>query len=172
MPGGLLRRRFAHSGRFHSDRLLAGGGSALGFSAQEALAAVNRASLGRFEGNRGLAAALRALRGGFGFRKTGSRRTLALGLAGLAPLGLILEILVVEEVLFSRCEYKIRAAIHAFENAVLKLRHGLFPVDTLSNLLASGGAIWPRLKLYPGFWFAIRLPGVTSSGFVCGPRPA
>jgi hypothetical protein len=64
---------------------------------------------------------------------------LALGLASLAALGLILEVLVVEEVLFSRCEYEIRVAIHAFEYAVLKLRHGLFPVDNLSSLFASGG---------------------------------
>jgi len=55
---------------------------------------------------------------------------LALGLTYLTALGLIPEVLVVEEVLFSRREYKIRAAIHAFENAVLKLRHGLFPVTT------------------------------------------
>jgi hypothetical protein len=41
----------------------------------------------------------------------------------------------VEEVLFSRCENEIRAAIHAFENAVLKLRHGLFPVDSLSKFV-------------------------------------
>jgi hypothetical protein len=71
---------------------------------------------------------LGALRHGFGFGETASGRSLALGLASLAALGLILEILVVEEVLFSRCEYEIRAAIDAFENAVLKLRHGLFPV--------------------------------------------
>jgi hypothetical protein len=59
---------------------------------------------------------------------------LALGLARLTALGLILEVLVVEEVLFSRCEHEIGTAIHAFENAVLKLRHGLFPVDDLSKL--------------------------------------
>jgi hypothetical protein len=47
----------------------------------------------------------------------------ALGLAILTALGLILEILVVEEVLFSRCEYKIRCAIDALEYAILKLRH-------------------------------------------------
>jgi hypothetical protein len=29
----------------------------------------------------------------------------------------------VEEVLFSRCEYKIRSAVHALKDAVLKLRH-------------------------------------------------
>jgi hypothetical protein len=128
------------------------GGGAGGFAAQEAFAAVNRASLGRFEGNRGFTAALRALRGGFGFGKTGSRRTGALGLAGLATLGLILEVLVVEEVLFSRCENKIRVAIHAFEHAVLKLRHGLIPWR-LSELFAASGATRPRLKRYPRFWF-------------------
>jgi hypothetical protein len=38
--------------------------------------------------------------------KPAARSALALGLAVLAALGLVLEILVVEEVLFSRCEYK------------------------------------------------------------------
>jgi hypothetical protein len=65
---------------------------------------------------------------GLGFSETGTGRTLALGLACLAAFGFIFEILVVEEVLFSRCEYEIRAAIDALENAILKLRHGLFPV--------------------------------------------
>ena len=123
-------------GRF---RLLAGRRGPGGLPAQEALTAVNRTPLGRFERNRGFPAALGALRHGFGFRKTGSRRTLALGLACLAALGLVLEILVVEEVLFSRCEYEIRAAIHAFEYAVLKLRHGLFPVSNLSRFSDPGG---------------------------------
>ena len=98
------------------------------FAAQETFAAVNRTPLCRFERHRSLPAALGTFCHGLGFRKTGSGRALALGLAGLAALGFIFEILVVEEVLFSRCEYEIRAAIDAFENAVLKLRHGLFPV--------------------------------------------
>src|SRR5450631_538806 len=145
------------------------GGGAGGFPAQEAFAAVNRASLGRFEGNRGLTAALRALRGSFGFGKTGSRRTRALGLAGLATLGLVLEVLVVEEVLFSRCENEIRVAIDAFEHAVLKLRHGLFPVDNLSKLFASGGAnLVPARRVTLGsgslFDFPARLLPVTFAG--------
>jgi hypothetical protein len=37
--------------------------------------------------------------------------------------------------LFSRCEYKIRSAIHAFEVAVLKLRHGLIPVYDLEQFI-------------------------------------
>jgi hypothetical protein len=54
-----------------------------------------------------------------------------LGLAILTALGLILDVLVVEEVLFSRCEYKVRCAIDALEDAILKLRHiQLFPVST------------------------------------------
>jgi hypothetical protein len=38
---------------------------------------------------------------------------LALGLAVLAPLGFVLEVFVVEEVLFSRCKYEICTAINA-----------------------------------------------------------
>jgi hypothetical protein len=51
----------------------------------------------------------------------------ALGLAILTALGLILKVLVVEEVLLSRCEYKIRCAIDALEDAILKLRHIVVP---------------------------------------------
>jgi hypothetical protein len=43
--------------------------------------------------------------------------------ASFATLGFVLEILVVEEVLFSRCKYKFRSAIHALEDAILKIRH-------------------------------------------------
>jgi hypothetical protein len=51
---------------------------------------------------------------GFGFGEpAAARRTLPLVLAVLAPLGFILEILVVEEVLFSRCKYEVRTAINA-----------------------------------------------------------
>jgi hypothetical protein len=48
---------------------------------------------------------------------------LALGLAILTALGFVFKILVVEEVLFSRCEYKFCAAVYTREDAVLKLRH-------------------------------------------------
>src|ERR1019366_3565936 len=67
-----------------------------------------------------------------------------------------------------RCEYEIRAAIDAFENAVLKLRHGLFPVNSLSDLCGSGEATWPRLNLTLGsgslFDFPARLLPVTFAG--------
>jgi len=50
-----------------------------------------------------------------------------LGLAILTALGLILEVFVMEEVLFSRCEYKIGTAIDALEDAILKLGHVVVP---------------------------------------------
>ena len=48
---------------------------------------------------------------------------MTLGLAILTTLGLVFEVFVVEEMLFSRCEYKIGCAIDALEDAILKLRH-------------------------------------------------
>jgi hypothetical protein len=109
------------------EKRLACGGTRR-FTAQEAFAAIDRTSLGRLEGYRGLPPALGAFGCRFGFCETATGGTLSLGFARFAALGFILEVFVVEEVLFSRCENEIRAAIHAFENAVLKLRHGLFPV--------------------------------------------
>jgi len=108
--------------------------SACNFPVEEALAAVDRASLRWFEGHRCLPPALRAHRHGFGLGEPGSGRALAFGLAALATLGFVLEVLVVEEVLFSRCKYEIRTAINALEYAILKLGHGIFPVIRLSNL--------------------------------------
>ena len=52
---------------------------------------------------------------------------MTLGLAILTALGLVFEVFVVEEVLFSRCEYKIRCAIDALEDAILKLSHVVVP---------------------------------------------
>src|SRR4051794_11943479 len=60
------------------------GSGAGSFPAQEALAAIYRAPLSRFEGDGGFPAALRAFGCSLGFCKTGSGRTLALGLASLA----------------------------------------------------------------------------------------
>jgi hypothetical protein len=83
-------------------------------AAQEALAAINGAALGGLERNRGLAPALRARGHGFRFGKTPTPRTLALLFASLAALGFVLEILIVEEVLFSRCEDEVRSTVSAF----------------------------------------------------------
>jgi hypothetical protein len=55
---------------------------------------------------------LRAGGHGFGFGEPAARRALPFGFAVFAPLGFVFEVFVVEEVLFSRCEYEIRAAVH------------------------------------------------------------
>jgi hypothetical protein len=55
---------------------------------------------------------------------------LAFRLTVLTALRLVLEVLVVEEVLFSRCKYEIRSAVNALEDSILKLRHSQFPVST------------------------------------------
>ena len=57
---------------------------------------------------------------------------MTLGLAILTALGLVLEIFVVEEMLFSRCKYEIRSTIDTFEDAILKLRHIRFPRDNVN----------------------------------------
>jgi hypothetical protein len=75
----------------------------------------------------------------FALGKTGSRSALTFGFAALAALRLVLEILVVVKVLFTRCENKVRAAIHAFENAILKFRHNWPPSATLTTVLIEGG---------------------------------
>jgi hypothetical protein len=97
------------------------------FPVQEAFPAKDRTPLGGLEGNRGFPPALRTGSHGFRFGKAPGRRTLALVLADLAALGLVLEILVVEEMLFSRRKYEIRSAIHALQDAVLKFRHIRWP---------------------------------------------
>jgi hypothetical protein len=48
---------------------------------------------------------------------------LALGLASLAPLRLVTEVFVGEELLLSRGEHEIRPAVHALEYSILKLWH-------------------------------------------------
>jgi len=100
-------------------------GGAARFPAQETFPAVHRPSLSRLEGDGGFTATLRARGHGFGLGETSPTPggTLALRLTRLAALGLVLEILVVEEVLFSRCEDEICSAIDALEDAVLEFRH-------------------------------------------------
>ena len=93
------------------------------FPAQEALTAVNRATLGRPEGNGCLPPALRTNGGCLRPLRAGRRRSLPLGLARLATLGLIFEILVVEEMLLSRRKHKLRATIRTLDDSILKLRH-------------------------------------------------
>ena len=98
------------------------------FPAQEAFPAVDRSALSRFKGDCGFTPALRARGHGFalGEAATTPGGTLALSLTGLATLGFVLKILVVEEVLFSRCKDEICSAIDALEDAVLEFRHTRF----------------------------------------------
>jgi hypothetical protein len=77
-----------------------------GLPAEEALAAIYRATLGWFEWYGCFPPALRAGGHGLRFGETTTATTLPLGLTGLAALGFILEVFVVEEVLFSRGKYK------------------------------------------------------------------
>jgi hypothetical protein len=87
------------------------GGGAL--TAQKALAAKDRTALRRLEGHRGFPTALGAGGHGLGLSESSARSALALALARLTALGLILKTLIVEEVLFSRCEYEVCSAIYA-----------------------------------------------------------
>jgi len=104
-------------------------GCALCFAREETLAAKNRAALGGLKRNCGFPPALRAGGHGLTLSETASR-TLALRLTTFAALGLILEILVVKKVLLPRGKYEVRSAIYAFEDAILKLRHGLVSPST------------------------------------------
>jgi hypothetical protein len=99
------------------------GACRLRFPAQKALAAVDRTALGRLERNGCFPAALRANGCGFRSWRPGRRRSLPLSFARLAALWFIFEILVVEEMLFSRGKNELRATIRAFNDSILKLWH-------------------------------------------------
>ena len=94
----------------------------------KAFAAQHRPSLRRPEGYRSLFPALRTVRPGLRLRvrmrtRRSARRSSkdghSLALAVLAAFGFVLELLVVEKQLFTRCEHKIRATIDTFQNLVL-----------------------------------------------------
>jgi len=143
--------------------------------AQEAFPAIYWPPLGWLKWHRGFPAALRAGGHGFRFGKARGRRTRAFGLTVLAPLGFVLEVFVVEEVLFSRCEYEVCSAVYALEDAVLKIRHiNCAPLSTctvlVSDLMPGSGRKFLRPSA-PGIRF-IQSPGDSSSGFVCGPALA
>lgn len=88
------------------------------FPVQEAFPAKYRTSLCRLKRHRGLPPALRTGGHGLRFGKATGRRTLTLVFTSLAALGFVLEVLVMEEVLFSRCKYEIRSAIDTLEDPV------------------------------------------------------
>ena len=88
----------------------------------KALATENRASLGRLEGDGGLDAALGAVRAGFGARDarggwpgavTHGGGPGAARLAGLAALGVVLELLVEEKELFAGGKDELPATVNA-----------------------------------------------------------
>jgi len=83
--------------------------------------------LSRLERDGGFTATLGTCGHGFGFCKTATTPggALPLGLATLAAFGLVLKILVVEEVLFSRGKYEICPAIDALEDSILEFRHNV-----------------------------------------------
>jgi len=82
--------------------------------------------LSRSEGYGGFLAALRANRFGFDFviglaaAGCGTQHRHPFGFAGLAALGLVLELLIVEKQLFSRGEDEIGAAVNALQHLVLE----------------------------------------------------
>jgi hypothetical protein len=107
---------------------------------------------------------------GFGLGKTPTSGPLALGLASLAALGFVLKVLVLEEVLFSRCENEIRPAVYALEYSILKLRHSLCPVNSMNCCWKEGGTNIPppvaQLLNFP----AILLPVPFTGQRLLGPE--
>ena len=55
--------------------------------------------------------------------------------------------------LLSRGEYEIRSAIYAFKVAVLKLRHGLIPINDLEQFIGPQAGNLSRLVHTPGFCY-------------------
>ena len=90
----------------------------------ETMAAQNRPALGRQKWDGGFGAALRTGRAGLGPRARGSRNPLRL--ARLATLGIVPELLLVEEQLLSRREHEVAATIDTFEDSIGKF-HSVFP---------------------------------------------
>ena len=125
--------------------MLPGSGGGARFPAEETLAAKHRTPLGWPEGNRGFAPALGTTGYGFGFTGTGGH-ALALAFASFAAFRFIPKIFVVEEVLFSRCEYEVCSAIYALEDAILKLRHSNFVPYRPERVVCSGGARFDQAR--------------------------
>src|SRR5256885_818535 len=97
------------------------------FPGLEAFLAEDRTALRRLEGDGRLLAARRTIRDGFHpLASDGASRTAGpLAFARLAALGLVLEILVGEELLFTRRPDELRAAVNALKDSVLELHRSL-----------------------------------------------
>jgi hypothetical protein len=109
--------------------------------------------------------------GGHGFGLSETASTLALGFASLAALWLVFKVLVVEEVLFSRCEHEICTAVYALQYSVLKLRHSLCPINSLNCCWKEGRigilpSLLPKLLNFP----AILLPVPFTGQRLLGPE--
>ncbi len=91
----------------------------------EALAAINRTTLSGLEGNRRFLPALRTDGGGLHLAVTRppTQRCVALGLAGLAALRFVLEVLVRKKQLLPGGEDKLRTAIYALQDLVPVFHH-------------------------------------------------
>ena len=111
----------------------------------ETFATENGTALGRSEGDGSLLAALRADRSSFNLGEALSRRMMrrcpqhrnAFCLAGFAPFGFVLELLVVKEQLFPGREDEVGPAVNALQYFVLEF-HGDAPFNQ-SLLNALGG---------------------------------
>ncbi len=97
----------------------------------EALPAKNWSALCRLEGDGGFFAAARAvgprLHSGPRSRRNRSQRRSAFALADLTTFGFVLELLIVEEQLFSGCENEVSAAINTLQNLILEFHGELLP---------------------------------------------
>ena len=166
------------------------GACGLGASGLEALAAEHRAALSRLEGHRSLDVALGALssRFGAGERRSGDdtvwsgacAEDCAFGLAGLAALGVVLELFVEEEDLLTGSEDKLTVAIHAIKKPVNelclhrilrragKIEHPVWPVFRRASVQATYGARW-KTTAPRGGWVPVRsVKGETESRRVIG----
>src|SRR4029077_832938 len=97
------------------------------FPGLKAFLAEDRTALRRLEGNCRLLAARRTIRNGFPplASDRASRTAGPFAFARLAALGLVLEILIGEKLLFSRRPDELRAAVHALKDSVLELHRSL-----------------------------------------------
>src|SRR4051794_3342219 len=123
----------------------------------KAFLAEDRTPLSRLERHGGFFAARRTVGDRFHPFACDHRARGAAGpfvLAGLTPLGFVLEVLVGEELLFSRRPDELRAAVHAPEDPVLELHRSL-PRRGRSVLRSATPA-----------------PAGVSSGSACAPAPA
>lgn len=103
------------------------------------LAAEDRASLCRFEGNGRVLATLRTSGSGLGFggRLSWNRRPQngnSFCLTGLTTLWFVLELLVVKKQLFARGENKVGTAVDTLENLVLEFHPSPHSPVTLSRM--------------------------------------